>query len=116
MIFLRENKKHHAVYLDIRKYKKYIMPGILLAAMFFAGEGFGLMADNVVKTGVILNETADWGLGFGQPGTQPVGNAGVDEMKEYNAYYMGSADMRTAIRRRYLIRLRNIMYPLLFLS
>lgn len=92
---MKDKENHHAIYLDIRKYKKYIMPVFLLAAMFFAGEGFGLMVDNTVKTGLILNETSDWGLGFGEPGAQPVGNASVDEMKEYDAYYMGSKDTKT---------------------
>ena len=91
---MKKNKNRHAIYLDIRKYKKYIMPVLLLAAMFFAGEGFGLMVDNTVRTGLILNETSDWGLGFGEPGTQPVGNVPVDEMKEYDAYYMGAADSK----------------------
>lgn len=34
----------------------------------------------------------DWGLGFGEAGTQPVGNATVSAMKAYDAYYMGDVD------------------------
>lgn len=94
MIFLKQNKRQHAIYLDIRKYRRYIMPIVLLAAMFFAGEGFGLMVDNTVQTGLLLNETEDWGLGFSEPGTQPKGNVPVDEMKEYDAYYMGANDSK----------------------
>ena len=31
----------------------------------------------------------EWGLGFGEPGTQPVGNASTEDLAWYHAYYMG---------------------------
>ncbi len=34
--------------------------------------------------------TANWGLGFGQEGSQPTGNATVEELKKYDAYYVGN--------------------------
>lgn len=36
--------------------------------------------------------TENWGLGFGAQGSKPTGNATVDEMKKYNAYYMAEGD------------------------
>lgn len=33
--------------------------------------------------------TENWGLGFGQEGSQPTGNASVDELKQYNAHFVG---------------------------
>lgn len=42
---------------------------------------------------VILQETENWGLGFGKKaGEKPTGNASVAEMKKYNAYYMAEGD------------------------
>lgn len=41
-------------------------------------EGFALEMDS-----------EDWGLGFGEPGTQPVGNASTEDLAWYHAYYMG---------------------------
>lgn len=32
----------------------------------------------------------DWGLSFGESGTQPVGNASVEDLAWYDAYFMGS--------------------------
>lgn len=32
----------------------------------------------------------DWGLSFGEPGTQPVGNASAEDLAWYDAYFMGS--------------------------
>lgn len=34
--------------------------------------------------------TENWGLGFGESGTQPAGNASAEELAKYNAYYIGS--------------------------
>ena len=31
----------------------------------------------------------NWGLGFGAEGSQPTGNASAEELKKYNAYYVG---------------------------
>lgn len=40
----------------------------------------------------LLGGTENWGLGFGKSGEKPTGNATVDEMKKYNAYYMADGD------------------------
>lgn len=32
----------------------------------------------------------DWGLSFGEPGTQPVGNASAQDLAWYDAYYVGA--------------------------
>lgn len=34
-------------------------------------------------------ETGSWGLSFRQEGTPPIGNAGKDQLKQYNAAYIG---------------------------
>lgn len=34
----------------------------------------------------------DWGLSFGEPGTQSVGNASAEDLAWYNAYYVGDDD------------------------
>lgn len=40
-----------------------------------------------------LNLTSeDWGLGFGEEGSQPAGNASAEALKPYDAYYIGPAD------------------------
>lgn len=38
---------------------------------------------------LMASETKNWGLGFGTEGRQPTGTGTVDEMKRYDAYYMG---------------------------
>ena len=34
----------------------------------------------------------DWGLSFGEPGTQPAGNASAEDLEWYDAYYVGADD------------------------
>ena len=43
-------------------------------------------------------ETGSWGLSFRQEGAPPIGNAGKDQLKAYDAAYIG--DTKTAARRR----------------
>lgn len=66
---------------------------LLFAAMFFVGRS----AASFQKEGVLLpamgnhmsQEAENWGLGFGAEGTKPTGNATAEELKKYNAYYVG---------------------------
>ncbi|MBQ1271897.1 MAG: polysaccharide deacetylase family protein [Clostridia bacterium] len=38
---------------------------------------------------------SDWGLSFGVPGASPQGNVSAEELKQFNAYYMGNKDSKT---------------------
>ena len=56
---------------------------ILLAALMLAAAGvYGVLRLSAVPTGA-------WGLSFRQEGAPPVGNAGVDQLRRYNAAYLG---------------------------
>ena len=37
-------------------------------------------------------ETGSWGLSFRQEGAAPIGNAGVDQLKQYDAAYIGNTE------------------------
>lgn len=54
---------------------------LLLAAMgivcFFRGQAL---------------ETGSWGLSFRQEGAAPIGNAGIDQLKQYDAAYIGNTE------------------------
>lgn len=39
--------------------------------------------------------TGDWGLSFGVPGAPPQGNASTEELKQYNACYIGDTTKKT---------------------
>ena len=56
---------------------------ILIAAMAAA-----VAVAITVFSGSVL-ETGSWGLSFRQSGTPPIGNAGADQLKQYDAAYIG---------------------------
>ena len=56
---------------------------ILLGAM-----GIALVTAVFIFFGSTL-ETGSWGLSFRQEGAAPIGNAGVDQLKQYNSAYIG---------------------------
>lgn len=54
-----------------------------------------LREDSAIKpvtNNSIAAQTDNWGLGFGADGTKPTGNVTPDELKTYDAYYVGSGD------------------------
>ena len=42
----------------------------------------------------VLSESQDWGLGFGKEGEPPTGMASVEELKAYNAYFLGDTSQK----------------------
>lgn len=75
---------------------------IFMGAMFFLGRS---IAEAVQSTSPVIGEAEsevsladsmleaeNWGLGFGAEGTQPTGNASVAQLREYNAYFIGSSE------------------------
>ena len=59
--------------------------------MFLMGRGAGYLQETVAFVPQIAH-SENWGLGFGESGTQPTGNASPEEMAKYNAYYIGSKE------------------------
>jgi len=47
---------------------------------------------NRAQKDALLNKTEDWGLCFGDAGTEPRANATAEEMRKYNAYYIGDKE------------------------
>ena len=50
--------------------------------------------DHTVDTMAVVNEAENWGLGFGAEGTQPTGNVTAEELKHYDAYYVGDKEKK----------------------
>ncbi len=59
----------------------------LLGVMYLAGATAAEIVD--VQSNAVLRQSENWGLGFGAEGTTPAGNATAEELKEFDAYYMG---------------------------
>lgn len=63
--------------------------GMLMFALILQ---FFTIQKSVMAYASVVN---DWGLGFGDSGTQPRGNVSSEKLAEYNAYYVGSPQEKT---------------------
>ncbi len=78
-------------------YFQRIRNGICLALffslMFFSGRKVAeVRAEKTVDTVSVAGQADNWGLGFGAEGTQPTGNVSAEELKKYDAYYLGGSE------------------------
>ncbi len=74
------------------KRKQIFITVIFLIAMFFVGRLAKDLQEEILPTSGTVLETQNWGLGFGESGTRPTGNATPEELAEYDAYYVGPAE------------------------
>ena len=67
---------------------------ILLILSFFLGRGSAAMVQECVSTLSVAAQADNWGLGFGESGSemQPTGNVSAEELKKYNAYFIGGKE------------------------
>lgn len=86
-----------------QSYKKGICLLLLFVVVFAGGREAGrlqsqrhacvlLEKENTVGTFSLEGATENWGLGFGAEGTQPTGTVTADELKQYDAYYVGAKE------------------------
>jgi len=73
--------------------KKITLLIVLLTAAFFVGRGIAYVQYEKINSLAIPASASasseNWGLGFGQEGSQPTGNASVEELRQYDAHYVG---------------------------
>lgn len=72
-------------------YKKILLYAVLLTCFYFLGGGAAILT-NAYEKNVIVESEENWGLGFGGEGMQPTGNVTADELKKYDAYYIGNKE------------------------
>ena len=78
------------------KYTKYVGIYAVFLLMFILGRFVAQFAQESVSVFGVVMKSEDWGTGFTDvpEGGQPVGNASADELKKYDAYYLGNADKK----------------------
>ena len=76
------------------KYTKYVGIYSVFLLMFFLGRYAARFAQEYTTTMTVAMQAENWGLGFGgvAEGGQPTGNATAEELKKYDAYYVGKPD------------------------
>lgn len=76
------------------KYRKTLFLILLFLFMYGAGIGAAKIVDVFSGSSLILNETENWGLGFGEDGTTPTGTVSAEVLKEHDAYYVGDTSKK----------------------
>lgn len=70
---------------------KLAATALFLFSMFFVGRMAGFTHQAVQVSSVAVRAAENWGLGFGQEGSQPTGNTSPEELKKYDAYYVADS-------------------------
>ena len=60
-----------------------------------AGSADGKKGGECRRGGLLHEKSENWGLGFGTEGKPPTGNASAEELKKYNAYFIGDTTQNT---------------------
>lgn len=68
-------------------YKKCIIMAAILIGAYFFGGGIAMLVQVYAKDTIKAEE--NWGLGFPTEGQPPKANTTADELKKYDAYYIG---------------------------
>lgn len=75
----------------MNKIKQIFLLTLFLVLCYFVGGGIAVLTSATINPFFIEN-TQNWGLGFQTEGQSPTGNASTEELKEYNAYYLGNTE------------------------
>lgn len=88
---IRESRKP---WLGITAQKVSIV-AVLFLVMYALGALTAKKAENVGVSALLHEKSENWGLGFGTEGKPPTGNASAEELKKYNAYFIGDTTQNT---------------------
>lgn len=77
---------------NLGEHKKTLLIIVLMGAIFFVGRGAGYLAERVAPTLAQIHASENWGLGGYGDGIQPTGIATKEELKKYDAYFVGNSE------------------------
>lgn len=75
------------------KYKKYIVWVFVFTFLYFFGGGIALLS-NAYAQSTKFDTGENWGLGFGVAGQPPTAKVTADELKKYDAYFIGDTSKK----------------------
>ena len=69
---------------------------LLMVTAFILGSTLGIFTGQIPRSQKTSSATQStgWGLSFQEEGKRPAGNASIDDLKQYNAYYAGDTDQK----------------------
>lgn len=75
--------------------QKISIIAVLFLVMYALGALTAKKAESVGVSALLHEKSENWGLGFGTEGKPPTGNASAEELKKYNAYFIGDTTQNT---------------------
>ena len=75
--------------------QKVSIVAVLFLVMYALGALTAKKAESVGVSALLHEKRENWGLGFGTEGKPPTGNASAEELKKYNAYFIGDTTQNT---------------------
>ena len=69
---------------------------LLMVTAFILGSMLGVFTGQIPRSQETSSaaQSTGWGLSFQEEGTRPAGNASIDDLKQYNAYYASDTDQK----------------------
>lgn len=69
---------------------------LLMVTAFILGSTLGVFTGQIPRSQKTSSaaQSTDWGLSFQEEGKRPAGNASIDDLKQYNAYYASDTDQK----------------------
>ena len=69
---------------------------LLMVTAFILGSMLGVFTGRIPRSQETSSaaQSTGWGLSFQEEGKCPAGNASIDDLKQYNAYYAGDTDQK----------------------
>lgn len=75
--------------------QKVSIVAVLFLVMYALGALTAKKAESVGVSALLHEKSENWGLGFGTEGKPLTGNASAEELKKYNAYFIGDTTQNT---------------------
>lgn len=75
--------------------QKVSIVAVLFLVMYALGALTAKKAESVGVSALLHEKSENWGLDFGTEGKPPTGNASAEELKKYNAYFIGDTTQNT---------------------
>lgn len=70
-------------------FQKTVIVTVLFAVMYTLGILAAKKTESISVASFLQKKNENWGLGFGTEGKPPTGNASAEELRQYDAYYIG---------------------------
>ncbi len=69
---------------------------LLMVTAFILGSTLGIFTGQIPRSQETSSaaQSTGWGLSFQEEGKRPAGNASIDDLKQYNAYYASDTDQK----------------------